>query len=489
MGIFDVNMPLLYGEGLKAFSRLQQEILKESTDQSLLAWDNFSGSVPDATSATTGAFADHPRRFKDAANIARFNPLALFDGKGTASTITNRGLEIYLPVLVKHDLDVTTKVEYTAILACHRAEDIARPLGISLQPVKGSRGRVFRRTASRLSLDPVREQDVKGAAMRRIHIQMNDQSVEHVARCGWIREKVRPDVDLTILDFFIIHGGPEHCWNVKTKTIPIPNFPIGSHGDLKMIVMMESYYRREEPEMLAIVISLDTSDCFSASVEIYMAPKGGAAYAGFLYDIRKRPLRFQRTAKVKCRQHWTAIARVGWEKILSREVLTVDIDVRKKSILPNSTQIFVTVFAIYFAALVLIGIKNEGVRQPRVRPLKVLATSSAIMHFFMFILPLAMNTPKAWQYWAPIAAAYFFLAFLYAIFPGVGRVLVLSALNGACLLYEFTKKIPSSEEFEGNPLGVLLHWLRHLKIGQITTVCIVVWMFVSSAMKTSSIFE
>jgi hypothetical protein len=38
MGIFDVNMPLLYGEGSKAFKRLQEEILKVSDDQSLFAW-------------------------------------------------------------------------------------------------------------------------------------------------------------------------------------------------------------------------------------------------------------------------------------------------------------------------------------------------------------------------------------------------------------------------------------------------------------------
>ncbi|KAM0272215.1 hypothetical protein ACHAQH_008797 [Verticillium albo-atrum] len=37
MGIFDVNMPLLYGEGEKAFQRLQHEILKHSSDQSLFA--------------------------------------------------------------------------------------------------------------------------------------------------------------------------------------------------------------------------------------------------------------------------------------------------------------------------------------------------------------------------------------------------------------------------------------------------------------------
>jgi hypothetical protein len=36
MGIFDVNMPLLYGEGEKAFIRLQEEIIKENDDHSLL---------------------------------------------------------------------------------------------------------------------------------------------------------------------------------------------------------------------------------------------------------------------------------------------------------------------------------------------------------------------------------------------------------------------------------------------------------------------
>lgn len=38
MGVFDVNMPLIYGEGSKAFLRLQQEIIKiNSDDQTLFA--------------------------------------------------------------------------------------------------------------------------------------------------------------------------------------------------------------------------------------------------------------------------------------------------------------------------------------------------------------------------------------------------------------------------------------------------------------------
>ncbi|KAH6616722.1 heterokaryon incompatibility protein-domain-containing protein [Boeremia exigua] len=46
LGIFDVNMPLLYGEGKKAFVRLQEEILKNSADQSLFAWSPTPTNSP-----------------------------------------------------------------------------------------------------------------------------------------------------------------------------------------------------------------------------------------------------------------------------------------------------------------------------------------------------------------------------------------------------------------------------------------------------------
>jgi len=36
--IFDVNMPLFYGERGKAFRRLQEEIIRQSTDESIFAW-------------------------------------------------------------------------------------------------------------------------------------------------------------------------------------------------------------------------------------------------------------------------------------------------------------------------------------------------------------------------------------------------------------------------------------------------------------------
>jgi hypothetical protein len=42
LGIFDINMPLLYGEGIKAFRRLQEEIIKlYPEDHSLYAWGDI----------------------------------------------------------------------------------------------------------------------------------------------------------------------------------------------------------------------------------------------------------------------------------------------------------------------------------------------------------------------------------------------------------------------------------------------------------------
>ena len=38
LGLFGISMPTLYGEGRKAFYRLQEEILRTSEDTSLFAW-------------------------------------------------------------------------------------------------------------------------------------------------------------------------------------------------------------------------------------------------------------------------------------------------------------------------------------------------------------------------------------------------------------------------------------------------------------------
>lgn len=39
LGIFDINIPLIQGEGKKAFLKLQEEIARNSSDLSLFAWN------------------------------------------------------------------------------------------------------------------------------------------------------------------------------------------------------------------------------------------------------------------------------------------------------------------------------------------------------------------------------------------------------------------------------------------------------------------
>ena len=41
LGIFDVHTPPLYGEGRNAFRRLQEEIMRQSSDTTLFAWENW----------------------------------------------------------------------------------------------------------------------------------------------------------------------------------------------------------------------------------------------------------------------------------------------------------------------------------------------------------------------------------------------------------------------------------------------------------------
>lgn len=89
LGIFDINMPLLYGEGAeKAFIRLQTEIIKNSNDESLFAWTSDQ--------YISGILARRPSYFANSGEIVQ---LMIFEGRllRPPFSITNSGLEIAVP--------------------------------------------------------------------------------------------------------------------------------------------------------------------------------------------------------------------------------------------------------------------------------------------------------------------------------------------------------------------------------------------------------
>jgi hypothetical protein len=69
LGIFDINMPLLYREGgVKAFRRLQNEIVKCSYDQSILAFEVHDGFW-DHQNNCSDYIATYPKQFSHAGRI------------------------------------------------------------------------------------------------------------------------------------------------------------------------------------------------------------------------------------------------------------------------------------------------------------------------------------------------------------------------------------------------------------------------------------
>ena len=89
MGIFNVNMPLLYGEGRKAFMRLQHEIVKISDDESIFVWK-------DGLLLESGLLAQSPEAFAYSGNVVPIHeshPLYVYRAP---YTVTNRGLAIEL---------------------------------------------------------------------------------------------------------------------------------------------------------------------------------------------------------------------------------------------------------------------------------------------------------------------------------------------------------------------------------------------------------
>ena len=92
MGIFDVNMPLLYGEGKKAFTRLLEEILKDSDDHSIFAWKAVIPPGDKDTTYRRGIFADSPAEFTDSRDIVPFRDWS----ESAPYSMTNKGLSIRL---------------------------------------------------------------------------------------------------------------------------------------------------------------------------------------------------------------------------------------------------------------------------------------------------------------------------------------------------------------------------------------------------------
>ena len=109
LGIFDINMPLLYGEGARAFRRLQLEIIKESSDESIFAWGLDVGHPKPCFSV----LAASPRDF---ANCKRIFQRSIHPRK---FSVTNRGLKIQVPLEARKSSTASCGLSLDLELNCY----------------------------------------------------------------------------------------------------------------------------------------------------------------------------------------------------------------------------------------------------------------------------------------------------------------------------------------------------------------------------------
>lgn len=142
LGLVGVHMPMLYGEGLQAFYRLQLELLKKSADHTIFAWDPLEGDKYE----TMGILAPSPRQFKDGANVQPIGPPRRIPIQSIYTTheMTNRGLRINLPRISTHDHYPFSM----ALLNCRLGRN--EYLGIQLRPFIRGTDRYARVAGSKL---------------------------------------------------------------------------------------------------------------------------------------------------------------------------------------------------------------------------------------------------------------------------------------------------------------------------------------------------
>ncbi|KAG8527790.1 uncharacterized protein KY384_007944 [Bacidia gigantensis] len=185
LGLLDVSMPLLYGEGSKAFRRLQEEIIRSSNDESIFAWASDRERFDDSVSYD-GILASSPADFVYSVDIVPCHPPR---PRPMPYSITNYGLEIDLtyqrdggPYEDPSSRDIPGWTHWTVPLACRAEKDAGLTgyfrirLGMASPQIfsNDSQGSmIFRRNPHSITFFKRGEVESQDFPSRKFHIQLS----------------------------------------------------------------------------------------------------------------------------------------------------------------------------------------------------------------------------------------------------------------------------------------------------------------------------
>lgn len=218
MGIFEVHMPLLYGEGEKAFHRLQEEIMKSSDDHTLFAWADPNAKDDERF----GLLAKHPSMFKGCGDVV---PRI---GAHPPYSMTNRGLQITLSLRTDGD-------EIRAALDCPHPDKMKKnttSIGIYVAKIATDGNQYARVKASTLTVIPHISRGPYETLYVRQDIQRSDFTSPYVLQLRHgpnpedfeaveiVTEDGSPDLQPSLR--FANQAAPRWLKNHGTWTFPIP---------------------------------------------------------------------------------------------------------------------------------------------------------------------------------------------------------------------------------------------------------------------------
>jgi hypothetical protein len=237
MGIFDVQMPLLYGEGENAFVRLQKEIIAQNADQSIFAW---TGSCAKGLAY----LAKSPQSFIRTGSFTPVSRVVYTHAGGYVSSrqstagashrISHRGLEITTGIV--HIMPTLTAY---AILNCFDTQHGDRRLAIELDPFDHWHpGKATEFTVDGLNVENVTTVElalsVKLKELRSIIILNDDSDLDNSTKdvrvrclfdCGLnsISSVAGPPIDGQELSFDIERCDPKASWDSYRSILTVPD--------------------------------------------------------------------------------------------------------------------------------------------------------------------------------------------------------------------------------------------------------------------------
>lgn len=184
LGLFGINMPILYGEGEDAFTRLQREIIGTSDDQTIFAWVGGHGGA-----GAAGLLAKSPRDFAPSSQLSHIK----VDKNRSPYNITNVGLSIELPLqpVSEH------ANQYKALLNCTNG---GSPVGIYLN--KDKEGQYVRTRTTEIFIDALENQQ----RYKRERIYIKEPVPSRFDVTQWMQPRYNYEFFIKTLPSAQVHG-------------------------------------------------------------------------------------------------------------------------------------------------------------------------------------------------------------------------------------------------------------------------------------------